>query len=40
MNVAEKGPEEIINYLKDEGSSYVDHADPNDDVTFVVIKVK
>jgi serine phosphatase RsbU (regulator of sigma subunit) len=37
---AEKEPEEIITYLKDEGSSWVNDKDPDDDVTFVVIKVK
>jgi len=39
-NVANKAPEEIISYLKDEGSKYVNDRDPDDDVTFVVIKVK
>jgi len=39
-NSAEKEPEEIINYLKDEGSKWVHDNDPDDDVTFVVIKVK
>jgi serine phosphatase RsbU (regulator of sigma subunit) len=38
--VAEKEPEEIISYLKDEGTRWVDDKDPDDDVTFVVIKVK
>ena len=38
--VAEKEPEEIINYLKDEGSAWVKDKDPDDDVTFVVFKVK
>ena len=38
--IAEKDPEEIINYLKDEGSAWVNDKDPDDDVTFVVIKVK
>ena len=38
--VAEKGPEEIISYLKEEGSRWVNDKDPDDDVTFVVIKVK
>jgi len=38
--IAEKEPEEIINYLKDEGSVWVNEQDPDDDVTFVVIKVK
>jgi serine phosphatase RsbU (regulator of sigma subunit)/ligand-binding sensor domain-containing protein len=38
--VAEKDPEEIITYLKDQGSRWVNDKDPDDDVTFVVIKVK
>ncbi len=33
-------PEEIINRLKNEGSNWTDGHDPDDDVTFVVIKVK
>jgi serine phosphatase RsbU (regulator of sigma subunit) len=40
QKVAEKSPEEIIEYLKDEGSVWVNDEDPDDDVTFVVIKVK
>ena len=39
-SVAEKKPEEIISYLKDEGSRWVNDKDPDDDVTFVVIKIK
>jgi sigma-B regulation protein RsbU (phosphoserine phosphatase) len=38
--VAEKEPEEIITYLKEEGSRWVNDKDPEDDVTFVVIKLK
>lgn len=38
--VAERTPEEIITNLKDRGSEWVNDADPDDDVTFVVIKVK
>ena len=38
--VAEKSTEEIIGYLKNEGASWVNNQDPDDDVTFVVIKVK
>jgi serine phosphatase RsbU (regulator of sigma subunit) len=38
--VAEKEPEEIISYLKEEGSRWVNDKDPEDDVTFVVIKLK
>ena len=39
-NVAEKAPEEIISSLKEEESKWVGDKDPDDDVTFVVIKVK
>ena len=39
-NIAEKAPEEIINYLKDESSRWVKDKEPDDDVTFVVIKVQ
>ena len=39
-SVGEKQPEEIITYLKDEGSRWVIDKDPDDDVTFVVIKSK
>ena len=39
-DVAEKAPEEIVSYLKNEGAGWVNHKDPDDDVTFVVIKVK
>ena len=37
---AEKSPNDIINYLKDEGLRWGNGKDPDDDVTFVVIKVK
>ena len=37
---AEGTPEDIITKLKDAGSEWVNDAEPNDDVTFVVIKVK
>jgi len=37
--VAEKEPEEIISYLKEEGSRWSNDKEPDDDVTFVVIKV-
>ncbi len=39
-NIAENTPEEIIDHLKDEGSNWVKDQEPDDDVTFVVIKVK
>jgi len=38
--VAEQTPEDIISYLKNEGAAWVNNEDPDDDVTFVVIKVK
>ncbi|TSA30631.1 MAG: hypothetical protein D4R68_00440 [Ignavibacteriales bacterium] len=38
--VADKEPEEIITYLKEEGSRWVNDREPEDDVTFVVIKMK
>ncbi len=37
---AKKEPEEIVNILKDEGSRWTNDEEPDDDVTFVVIKVK
>jgi serine phosphatase RsbU (regulator of sigma subunit)/ligand-binding sensor domain-containing protein len=39
-DVAEQSPEKIISFLKNEGASWVNNQDPDDDVTFVVIKVK
>jgi len=39
-DVANKAPEDIVRYFKNEGAAWVNHADPDDDVTFVVIKVK
>lgn len=38
--VSNRKPSEIIEYLKDWGSEWTSHNDPDDDVTFVVIKVK
>ena len=38
--VAEKEPERIISYLKEIGSRWTNDKEPDDDVTFVVIKVK
>ncbi len=38
--VAGESPEEIIQKLRDAGTDWVNNADPDDDVTFVVIKVK
>jgi serine phosphatase RsbU (regulator of sigma subunit)/ligand-binding sensor domain-containing protein len=39
-SVAKKSPVEIISYFKNEGSSWANGQAPDDDVTFVVIKVK
>ena len=40
LNMANKSPEQIIKHLKYIGSDWVEGKDPDDDVTFVVIKVK
>ncbi len=39
-DVAEKDPEEIITFLKNEGKAWNSGRAPDDDVTFAVIKVK
>ncbi len=39
-DAANKEPEEIISYLREEGKSWTNNKEPDDDVTFVVIKVK
>jgi serine phosphatase RsbU (regulator of sigma subunit)/ligand-binding sensor domain-containing protein len=39
-NSASKNPEEIIEELKNEGNRWTNNEAPDDDVTFVVIKVK
>jgi len=39
-SVGEKEPKEIVAHLKNSASQWVDGKDPDDDVTFVVIKVK
>ncbi len=39
-NVGMKEPEEIVSHLKEEGRRWTNDTDPEDDVTFVVIKVK
>ena len=38
--IAEKDPENIIAYMKNEGNRWSGNKEPDDDVTFVVIKVK
>jgi len=40
LEIAEEPPESIISKLKTAGSDWVNGKDPDDDVTFVVIKVK
>jgi len=40
LTIAEKSPNEIIDSLKNSASQWVNSKDPDDDVTFVVIKVK
>lgn len=37
---AVKEPEEIVKHLKDEGNDWTNNEEPDDDITFVVIKVK
>ena len=39
-DVADKSPDDIVSYLKNEGASWIDYENPGDDVTFVVLKVK
>lgn len=39
-DVATQSPEEIIDHLKNVGSKWTGGTDPDDDITFVVIKVK
>jgi len=38
--ISNRRPDEIVEYFKKWGSDWVDEKDPDDDVTFVVIKVK
>ena len=40
QSVGEKEPEEIVDHLKNSASQWVNGKEPDDDVTFVVIKVK
>jgi serine phosphatase RsbU (regulator of sigma subunit) len=39
-DVAKNEPAEIVTYLKEEGNRWTNSSEPDDDVTFVVIKVK
>jgi serine phosphatase RsbU (regulator of sigma subunit) len=38
--VAEKSPEEIIEHLNRNGTNWIGDTEPDDDITFVVLKVK
>ena len=38
--VAENSPEEIIKYLNKNGTKWISGTEPDDDITFVVIKIK
>jgi len=38
--VANREPAEIISYLREKANEWTDHTDPDDDVTFVVVKMK
>ena len=40
MSVAQKSPNEIVEHLKNSSSQWINGIEPDDDVTFVVIKVK
>ncbi|MBA4251890.1 MAG: hypothetical protein C0425_03770 [Chlorobiaceae bacterium] len=40
LNVVEKTPEEIIEHLKKSASTWANGKEPEDDITFVVIKIK
>ena len=37
---ARKEPEEIVSHLREQGRNWTNGKEPDDDVTFVVIKVK
>ncbi len=39
-SIGEKEPEEIVDHLKNSASQWINGKAPDDDVTFVVIKVK
>ncbi len=39
-SVGDKEPKETVDHLKNSASQWVDGKDPDDDVTFVVMKVK
>ena len=39
-SISEKEPEEIVDHLKNSASQWANGKEPDDDVTFVVIKMK
>ena len=39
-SVGNKAPEKIIDHLKKSAAKWINGNDPDDDITFVVIKVK
>ncbi len=39
-NIATSNPEDIIDYFIDKGNKWTDNAEPNDDITFLVLKAK
>ncbi len=40
MSIAQKNPNEIVEYLKTSATQWINGVEPDDDVTFVIIKVK
>jgi serine phosphatase RsbU (regulator of sigma subunit) len=40
MSVAQKSPNEIVEHLKSSATQWINGIEPDDDITFVVIKVK
>ena len=40
QSVGEKEPDEVINHLKNSASQWANDKDPDDDITFVVLKIK
>ena len=40
MSVAQKSSNEIVEHLKNSASKWINGIEPDDDITFVVIKIK
>ncbi len=40
LEVANESPENIIKHLKEQGNSWSQNREPDDDITFVVLKLK